>query len=91
MTEFMFVLNFFYYPFSGFGSNRLCALSLGQGQGPIALTVVEEGVRNGTLVILQNCHLAKGFMLTLEKVRHVHMEDCSTKCSCGLDAHKLIF
>ncbi|XP_021921863.1 dynein heavy chain 7, axonemal isoform X5 [Zootermopsis nevadensis] len=52
----------------GFGANRLYILCLGQGQGPIAIKLVEEGIHNGTWVILQNCHLAESFMPTLEKI-----------------------
>jgi hypothetical protein len=62
----------------GFGVNRLYGLSLGQGQGPRAVKLIEEGIRNGTWVILQNCHLDKSFMPTLEKVRpHLQMEGLS--------------
>ncbi|ERL86097.1 hypothetical protein D910_03511 [Dendroctonus ponderosae] len=34
----------------GFGAARLFALSLGQGQGPIAVKLIDEGVKNGTWI-----------------------------------------
>ncbi|KOB68985.1 Dynein heavy chain 7, axonemal [Operophtera brumata] len=37
----------------GFGSSRLFSLSLGQGQGPIAVKLIEEGVRMGTWVMCE--------------------------------------
>ncbi|KAI9188096.1 hypothetical protein H9P43_002487 [Blastocladiella emersonii ATCC 22665] len=53
---------------SGFGINRLKFLSLGQGQGPIALQLLDTAVARGQWLMLQNCHLLAAWLRLLEKV-----------------------
>jgi dynein heavy chain len=51
----------------GFGINKLKFLSLGQGQGPIALQLLETAIARGQWLMLQNCHLLVAWLQTLEK------------------------
>ncbi|KAK1890151.1 Dynein heavy chain 2 axonemal, partial [Dissostichus eleginoides] len=49
-------------------SKEFHALSLGQGQAPIAKRMIEEGVKNGHWVFLANCHLSLSWMPELDKL-----------------------
>jgi dynein heavy chain len=51
----------------GMASNRLKFVSLGQGQGPIAMQLLETAILRGQWIMLQNCHLLVNWMKNLEK------------------------
>ena len=51
----------------GFSGSKLKFLSLGQGQAPIALQLLDTAVNNGNWLMLQNCHLLVPWLRTLEK------------------------
>lgn len=48
--------------------NRLKTLSMGQHQNSLAIKLIENGIKSGDWVILQNCHLADDWMSTLERI-----------------------
>ena len=45
---------------------KLHFISLGQGQGPLALKMVEHGYTHGHWVLLQNCHLLESWLRQLD-------------------------
>lgn len=48
--------------------DRLHIVSLGQGQGPVAAKLIENGTKSGDWVVLQNCMLARSWMGELDKI-----------------------
>ena len=51
----------------GFTGNKFKFISLGQGQGPLAEQMMEQGYQKGHWVLLQNCHLLASWLKKLEK------------------------
>jgi dynein heavy chain len=49
-------------------SERVHAISLGQGQGPVAEKMIATATKSGDWVFLQNCHLAASWMLSMENI-----------------------
>ncbi|XP_058822007.1 dynein axonemal heavy chain 6 [Topomyia yanbarensis] len=47
---------------------KLFSISLGQGQGPAAEALIDNGTKHGHWVFLQNCHLATSWMESMEKI-----------------------
>uniref|UniRef100_A0A668T451 Dynein axonemal heavy chain 1 n=1 Tax=Oreochromis aureus TaxID=47969 RepID=A0A668T451_OREAU len=49
-------------------SKKMSAISLGQGQGPWAESMMHDAMERGHWVFFQNCHLAPSWMPTLERL-----------------------
>ena len=49
-------------------AKKLKIISLGQGQGARAENLLTKSVTDGSWVLLQNCHLAKSWMPSLERI-----------------------
>ncbi|KAK9882719.1 hypothetical protein WA026_022770 [Henosepilachna vigintioctopunctata] len=49
-------------------SQRVHSISLGQGQGPVAEKLIDQGLDKGDWIFLQNCHLCASWMLPMERL-----------------------
>eukprot|EP00056_Hartaetosiga_gracilis_P013585 m.226506 g.226506 ORF g.226506 m.226506 type:complete len:4004 (+) comp13864_c0_seq2:104-12115(+) len=60
---------------SGFGGDKFNAISLGQGQGPVAEALIDKARQEGSWIALQNCHLAVSWMPKLERLCEEFTDD----------------
>jgi len=56
-------------------NKKLQAISLGQGQGPIAERTMSSAMDKGLWILLQNCHLAASWMPKLEAIVEQYVPD----------------
>lgn len=59
-------------------TQKMQIISFGENQGPAAAAVIEEAVKIGSWVLLQNCHLEPSSMSFLEKVSFSTFENFIT-------------
>ncbi|KFG54852.1 ATPase family associated with various cellular activities (AAA) domain-containing protein [Toxoplasma gondii FOU] len=67
----------------GLPDNALHTVSLGRGQGPKASRILEGAMRDGSWVLLQNCHLAKSWLPVLERFVFSLSEAESSPSACS--------
>lgn len=58
---------------------KISSISLGQGQGQIAINAIKAAQENNEWVVLQNCHLSPSFMPTLDGMIEEIQEDRNSK------------
>eukprot|EP00927_Polykrikos_kofoidii_P016938 TRINITY_DN17697_c0_g4_i1.p1 TRINITY_DN17697_c0_g4~~TRINITY_DN17697_c0_g4_i1.p1 ORF type:complete len:2583 (+),score=405.07 TRINITY_DN17697_c0_g4_i1:3-7751(+) len=66
-------------------SEMFRSVSLGQAQGPKAERAIADGIKDGSWVFIQNCHLAQSWMPKLE----VLVEELPEKVKSGVDSFRL--
>lgn len=72
------------------GGSKMKFMALGQGQGPVAQSMLEQGSQRGHWVMLQNCHLLPSWLKTLEKIleQNTHpQEDFRLWCTTDPTEH----